>query len=163
MTLQVWASRYLHMNTNEPLIGSLWNSYNSTDSQSSVRISIEMKSVTSDSLCQHLSSNNTHEWKLSGQTPNTCLEWHISIIYERSMFTTTDKCGVSRKKSLLTKAALFDKKNSKTFKIMNYFCHLNNCFLFEYVLNIIYSMWCKAEFSDSLLQSSLSHDLQKSL
>ncbi len=34
----------------------------------------------------------------------------------------------------------------------------NNCFLFEYILKCNLFLWCKAEFSASLLESSVSHD-----
>ncbi len=35
---------------------------------------------------------------------------------------------------------------------------LNNRFLFEYILKCNLFPWCKAEFSATLLQSSVSHD-----
>ncbi len=37
----------------------------------------------------------------------------------------------------------------------------DNCSLFEYILSLF--LWCKAVFSASLLQSSVSHDPQKSV
>ncbi len=53
---------------------------------------------------------------------------------------------------MLTKAAC-DQKYSQNSNIVRNYYNLNNCFLFAYIL------WCKAEFSASLLQSSASHDL----
>ncbi len=38
------------------------------------------------------------------------------------------------------------------------FRNQNNCFLFEYILKCNLFLWCNAEFSASLLQSSVSHD-----
>ncbi len=44
----------------------------------------------------------------------------------------------------------------------NIFTSYNNSFLFEYILKCNLFLWCAAVFSASLLQSSVSHDLQKS-
>ncbi len=46
----------------------------------------------------------------------------------------------------------------KTVILWNIITIYNNSFLFKYILNVIYSCEGKAEFSTSLLQSSVSHD-----
>ncbi len=45
-----------------------------------------------------------------------------------------------------------------TVKIVLFRSVINNCFLFEYILKCNLFLWFKAEFSASLLQSSVSHD-----
>ncbi len=54
---------------------------------------------------------------------------------------------------MLTKVALFDQKYSKNLILWDIIPIQNNSFLFQYNL-----FWCKAKFSASLLQSSVSHD-----
>ncbi len=54
------------------------------------------------------------------------------------------------------------KNTVKRVKIRNIITISNNYFLFEYILKCNLFMWRKAVFSASLLQSSVSHDLQKS-
>ncbi len=53
---------------------------------------------------------------------------------------------------------LFSQKYSKNSNIVKYYYNLNNCFLYEYIVKCNLFLWCKAEFSASLLQSSVSHD-----
>ncbi len=47
---------------------------------------------------------------------------------------------------------------NKTVILWNIITISNNCFLFEYIVKCNLFLWCKAEFSASLLQSSVSHD-----
>ncbi len=47
-------------------------------------------------------------------------------------------------------------------KLWSIFIISNSSFLCEYLLNCHLFLWCAAVFSASLLQSSVSHDLQKS-
>ncbi len=54
-------------------------------------------------------------------------------------------------------------KNSVKYVILwNIITISNNCFLSEYLLKCNLFLWCADVFSASLLQSSVSHDLQKS-
>ncbi len=66
----------------------------------------------------------------------------------------------SLKKSLiLTKAAFIWSKNTvKTVILWNIITIKNKKIIFEYVLKCKLFLWCKAEFSASLLHSSMSHD-----
>ncbi len=50
------------------------------------------------------------------------------------------------------------KNCSKTVKLWNIITIWNYCFLLEYIVKCNLFLWCKAEFSASLLQSSVSHD-----
>ncbi len=50
------------------------------------------------------------------------------------------------------------KKYSKTVIMWNNITIQNKCSLFQYILKCNLFIWCKAEFSASLLQSSVSHD-----
>ncbi len=60
---------------------------------------------------------------------------------------------------MFTKAAFFKIKNTvKTAIFLNIIAIKMNCFLFEYILKRNLFLWCKAVFSASLLQSSVSHD-----
>ncbi len=59
---------------------------------------------------------------------------------------------------MLTKAACDQKYSQNSNIVRNYF-NLNYCCLFAYILKCNLFLWCKAEFSASLLQSSASHDL----
>ncbi len=47
----------------------------------------------------------------------------------------------------LLRLQLFDQKYSKNSNIVKHYNKLNGLFLFEYILNVIYSCECKAEFS----------------
>ncbi len=51
---------------------------------------------------------------------------------------------------------------NKTVILWNIITISNNCFLFEYIVKCNLFLWCKAEFSASLLQSSVILILQKS-
>ncbi len=50
------------------------------------------------------------------------------------------------------------KNCSKTVKLWNIITIWNYCFLLEYIVKCNLFLWCKAEFSASLLQYSVSHD-----
>ncbi len=50
------------------------------------------------------------------------------------------------------------KNTVKTIILWNIIEMKNNSFLFEYILNCNLFLWCKDEFSASLLQASVSHD-----
>ncbi len=53
----------------------------------------------------------------------------------------------------------FIKNTAKTVILWNiFFTIYQNCFLFDYILKCNLFLWCKAEFSASLLQASVSHD-----
>ncbi len=62
----------------------------------------------------------------------------------------------------LPRLHLFDQKYSKTSNTVKYFCNELKLNLKINVLKYLIKLWHKAEFSASLLQSSVSHDLQKS-
>ncbi len=60
---------------------------------------------------------------------------------------------------MLEAAFTWLKNNSKNGRNVNYYYNLKQVFfLFEYMLKCNLFLWCAAEFSASLLQSSVSHD-----
>ncbi len=76
------------------------------------------------------------------------------------------QCGVSsapqsvfKEVSSAHQVCIYLIKNArKTVILWNIITIQNNCFLFVYIVKCHFFLWCKAEFSASLLQSSVSHD-----
>ncbi len=66
---------------------------------------------------------------------------------------------ILKKSPVLTKATFIWEKLSKISNIVKYYCNKKTGLYLNIFKNIIYSkLWCKAEFSASLLQSLASHD-----
>ncbi len=92
---------------------------------------------------------------IQSQLANLYLCFLVSVVYRGSL--VRDWCGtlgLSALSLMLTKAAFISSKYCKN--SMLWYTKMY-CFLFEHISKWKLFLWCKAEFSASLFQSSLHH------
>ncbi len=87
--------------------------------------------------------------------------WSLDTQILSSLYIAIHKFGVAMifkmfLSLMLTKSAFIDQKCSNKKNIILKYYNFDNCFLLEYILKCNLFLWCKAEFSASLLQSSVS-------